>query len=365
MVTRNRVYVRICACVWVFGVLGDCSASGAPAAALRILEAPLIRFRGAQSASPQKPGDCDCNSPAHWDGDTFYVFNSAGHPWRSSGRDLFHLTSDYSKCEYNNQANGGRWIEATWHAADGTLYGWYHLEPNNVCSEFHPNSPHLTAPKIGAVKSKDNGANWQDLGIVLEYTPVRCDTTNFYFAGGNGDFSVMLDRNQEFLYFFISTYNPEVTEQGVAVARMRWSERDAPAGKLLKWYHGQWAEPGIGGHVSPVFPVKTDWHRTDVDAFWGPSIHWNTHLRCYVILLNRAKDSRWAQEGIYVSYNLDLGKPQQWSPPQKIMEPIGADRWYPQVVGTNGAQQETDKIAGQRARLFIRGESRWEIEFAR
>jgi hypothetical protein len=29
------------------------------------------------------------------------------------------------------------------------------------------------------------------------------------------------------------------------------------------------------------------------------------------------------------------------------------------------AKRETDKLAGRRARLFVRGESRWEIEFLR
>jgi hypothetical protein len=37
------------------------------------------------------PAETDCNSPAHWDGDTFYLFNSAGKPKRSSGPDVFHL----------------------------------------------------------------------------------------------------------------------------------------------------------------------------------------------------------------------------------------------------------------------------------
>ena len=35
---------------------------------------------------------------------------------------------------------------------------------------------------------------------------------------------------------------------------------------------------------------------------WGPSIHWNTYLERYVMLLNRAKDESFNNEGIYVSY---------------------------------------------------------------
>lgn len=80
----------------------------------------------------------------------------------------------------------------------------------------------MSGSKIGAVRSADNGATWRDLGIVLEARPgtLRCDTTNYYFAGGNGDFSIMLDARGEWLYFFISTYAGDISEQGVSVARM-------------------------------------------------------------------------------------------------------------------------------------------------
>ena len=333
---------------------------------VRLREASLVQFRGAGSASPDKPGDCDCNSPAHWDGDRLYLFNSAGHPWRSSGSDLLQLNQDYRRCEYDNQANGGRWIECTWKADNGVLYGWYHLEPRGVCAGGQTNSPkaHLTAPRIGAANSTDNGATWHDLGIVVESLPVlRCDTKNFYFAGGNGDFSVMLDGRKEFLYFFISTYAGEVAEQGVAVARMRWAERDQPVGRVWKWHNRRWGEPGLGGHVTPFMPARIDWLRADADASWGPSIHWNTHLRQYVMLLNRARDGDWTQEGIYVSFNRDPANPAGWSPPQKILDAPGRDRWYPQVIGLDGTRRETDKLAGRVARLFVRGQSRWEILF--
>lgn len=75
--------------------------------------APVVRFPGANRlAAP--PGETDCNSPLHWDGATLYLFNSAGHPWRSSGPDVFHLEQSYLQVEYNNVVNGGRWIECTW-----------------------------------------------------------------------------------------------------------------------------------------------------------------------------------------------------------------------------------------------------------
>jgi hypothetical protein len=329
-----------------------------PSVVLR--EAAPLQFRGANSAAPDKPGDCDCNSPAHWDGDTLYVFNSAGHPWRSGGPDLFHLTQSYVRCEYDNKVNGGRWIECTWKADDGTLYGWYHNEPAGLCPDTH-----LTAPKIGAVRSTDNGARWQDLGIVLEAPPgtLHCATTNHYFAGGNGDFCIAVDARRRFVFFFISTYTGSLAEQGVAVARMNYADRDQPVGKVWKWRDGAWSEPGVGGRVSAIFPARQDWHRPDVDAFWGPSVHWNQHLECFVMLLNRAVDRHWRQEGVYVSFNRDPGNPAGWTTPRKILDGLRPDEWYPGVMGLE--RGGTDKLAGRTARLFVRGLSRWEVRFLR
>ena len=337
------------------------TAQTAPAPALvQVRSAPLVRFRGANSPSPAQPGETDCNSPLHWDGERLFVFNSAGHPWRSSGRDVFTLTNSYLRCEYDVPANGGRWIECTWKAPRGPLYGWYHNEPGGLCP-----GTSLTAPKIGAVRSTDNGAHWEDLGIVLEArtNTLNCASKNHYFAGGNGDFSVIADQENRYLYLFISTYAGSVSEQGVGVARMRQNDLDSPRGKVWKWHAGDWNEPGLGGRVTPMFTARIDWHRADADALWGPSIHWNRYLRQYVLLLNRAKDGDWTQEGIYISFNLDLTRPDRWGAPRKILDGLRADDWYPQVVGLDTVAQETDKLAGHVARLFIRGASRWELVF--
>ena len=328
----------------------------APSAVLR--EVPLMQF----------PGTVDCNSPSHWDGDMLCLFNSAPDPYRSCGSDLFKLGAP-SQTHYDNKANGGRWIEATIKDDDGTLYGWYHKEPHPVCQA----SERLTAPRIGAVRSQDNGANWQDLGLVLEApsNSLYCDTQNYYFAGGNGDFSVIHDAKKEYVYFLIGTYHKDVIEQGISIARMRYPDRNNPVGKVWKWHKGKWDQPGIGGHVTPIFPVAIDWNRKDADTFWGPSIHWNSYLKMYVMLLNRAVDGNWKQEGIYLTFNRDIGNPQGWSAPTKILDrkeitavPTMGPGWYPQVVGIDKAGKETDKPAGKIARLFVHGKSRWEIVFS-
>ena len=97
------------------------------------------------------------------------------------------------------------------------------------------------------------------------------------------------------------------------------------------------------------------WHDADdkVDAFWGPSVHWNTAIEQYVMLLNRAKDENYAQEGIYVSFAPRLDDPSLWTAPQKI---LNGGKWYPQVVGSS-LGTGTDKLAGASARFFMSGRS--------
>ncbi len=322
-----------------------------------IRDAPEIKY----------PSQTDSNSPAHWDGDVLYLFNSAGHPFRSFGPDQFHLGKAQSvELDKNIPVAGGQWIEATWKESDGTLYAWYHNEPPDLCpGSKNQFSEALTAPRIGAMKSMDNGATWTELGFVLEAPEgtLDCSAKNGYFAGGNGDFSVMLDSQSQYLYFFFGTYAGDLAEQGVSIARMAWRDRDQPSGKVWKFHKGEWNEPGIGGHISPIFPAKINWREENADAFWGPSIHWNTHLQSYVILLNRTRyKPGWPQEGVYISYSTDLSNPNSWTEPERIIEGGG---WYPTILGVDTRARETDKLCGRQARLYMFGVSKREILFLR
>ncbi len=150
---------------------------------------------------------------------------------------------------FDSSAPLARWIEATWQDSDGTLYAWYHHEPSGVC----PNDT-LTAPQIGALRSTDNGPDFEDLGIVLTALPViNCDAQNGFFAGGNGDFSVMFDSGTGYFYFFFSTYAGDVTDQGVAVARMAYANRKRPRGHVFKYYRGV-ERARFGGPCYSNFP---------------------------------------------------------------------------------------------------------------
>ena len=294
-------------------------------------------------------------------------------PKRASGPDLFNLSNLIdSSIDNDNKFNRdrwGRWIEATYKDESGTLYGWYHHEPGDCCPQLKQsdteglilyNLSELTEPRIGALVSTDNGKTWTDLGYILlaPKGSVDCSTPNKFFAGGNGDFSVLPDAKKEYFYFFFGNYWGTLEQQGVAMARMKYEDRDAPAGKVFKWHQGGWKEPGKGGRVTAIFPALSSWNGPKPDVFWGPSIHWNTHLKCYVILMNRAHDSKWGQEGIYVTFNYDISDPAGWSKPQQIQK---GGKFYPQIIGTGA--DETDKLAGRKARFFVGGKSNSEILF--
>ena len=336
---------------------------------------PGVQF---QVAPEIQIGGVDSNSPAHWNGNTLYVFNSYGHPWQNSGPDIAHLGNRISTKLGDLNDKLYIWIEATWKdEGDGVLYGAYHYEPDAVCVSNN----HLpTMPKIGWIRSVDNGATWEDLGFIIEAKPcaVRCDTASPWDSGGTGDFVFYLDPAKEFFYFYGTSYDSRFEEQGVWAARMRYADRKNPSGKVMKWHKGAWSEPALWGHVTPVFPAQRDYHGKDGEMFWGPAIHWNTYLNTYVMLLNHAVDTKLTQDGIFISFNHDLGNPDGWSTPRMILDRkeiqkamVGAtvsptkleNGWYPEVIGTE--KGETDKVVGRTARFFLAGVSRKTITFMR
>ena len=330
------------------------------------------------------PGSVDSNSPLVWDLEDgvqrlFVLTSHSGQPSVSHGPAIERL-SGTTEISLLPHPGYGVWMEAVVSDEVDTWYGFYHNEwPATACGRDD-----RFVPRIGAAKSTDHGQSWQDLGIVLQATQstTACDSNNRYVIGGVGDLSVMIDHDKNYLYVFYSQYQRQREAQGVAVARMLWADRDRPAGRMAIWRDGTW--DGNAGRLmfspllpgaqrrrlewtypaaSPLVTTSQAWHDGDdkVDAFWGPAVHWNTALEQYVMLLNRAKDEDYAQEGIYVSFAPTLDDPTQWSAPQRI---LNGGKWYPQVVGS-AVGTGTDKLAGATARFFMSGRSDWMINFVK
>ena len=329
------------------------------------------------------PGGVDSNSPAIWSTEAgvsqlAVMTSTAGAPRVAIGSALNRLGAAQDVV-FDPHPGNGVWMEAVVADDDGTWYGYYHNEnPAVGCAR-----PDRAVARIGSARSEDRGRTWQDLGIVLEATTssIACDSPNRYVIGGVGDLSVMLNDAKTDLYIFFSQYQKDVTAQGVAVARLVWANRDRPIGRVTVWSNGVWMPSRINRMPSAdvfgntrafwrEYPVGTPiertmlaWHDRDgrVDAFWGPSVHWNESIQRYVMLLNRARDEAYSQAGIYVSFAPRLDDPDLWTTPQLVMT---GGRWYPQVIGlTQGSG--TDKMAGATARLFLGGRSDWVINFSR
>jgi hypothetical protein len=323
-----------------------------------LLPAPPVEFSG----------DVDSNSPSFWQffqgQNRLHVVTSWWTPSISRGGSVRRLGAPRA-VRFLNSSEGGKWMEAVLQHENGALYGYYHNEPLGLCGPGKK-----TAPRIGAARSLDSGLSWEDLGIILEVprTALDCNTPNEYFAGGVGDFTVILDEQQTDAYFFFTSYSGDASRQGVAVARMLWAQRDSPRGNVAVWDGEIWRYPSRNGsqirrmsEPRPIYPAAVSWHdrSESVDSFWGPSVHWNTFLNSYVMLLNRASDSAWTQEGSYIAFSPVLDDPTCWTKPLKI---IDGGPFYPQVMGLE-RDSGTDKLAGSRSRLFLRGRSEYFLVF--
>ena len=323
------------------------------------------------------PGEVDSNSPVVWSmlrGQRLVhiTTSTAGQPSVASGARITRVVGA-SPVEFSSHPGHGVWMEAIVADQQDTWYGYYHNEiPADICDR-----PDLVVPRIGAARSTDHGITWEDLGIILE-APAggeSCGTTNTYFAGGVGDFSAVLDSSATNLYIFFSQYSASSFAQGTAAARLPWSARDRPVGRIDVWVDGAWlpASSSLGETEgdprlvwrypsgTPLVVPERPWHDGDpvTDAFWGPSVHWNTALQRYVMLLNRTEDDTFAQEGIYVSFAPSLDDPTLWSVPERL---LAGGRWYPQVIGLE-LGEGTDKLAGGVARFFVGGRSTHLIRF--
>jgi hypothetical protein len=201
------------------------------AAAARQVPVQLPRTTLTPASTVTLPGVVDSNSPVMWeleDGERkLFVMTSAdGIPKLASGVSLDRLTAA-APVTMSPHPGHGVWMEAIVSDEVETWYGFYHNEwPAAQCGRND-----RMVSRIGAARSSNRGRTWEDLGPVIQATQgsIACSSTNRYIIGGVGDLSVMLDDRRQYLYLFYSQYQRQAETQGVAVARMRWADRDRPS----------------------------------------------------------------------------------------------------------------------------------------
>lgn len=331
--------------------------------AVEIVPAPRLTLHGPTRDGAVLPRT-DCNSPVLREDRGALAFVShyepRGQTWRRAAADPCDTTAPLERIGLRDDPAPqiGKWIESVWRepsARGGRLYGWYHAEEPAACPD--PKRK-LFVPHIGALVSEDDGASWQFLGELLRapQDQIDCSFDNGFVTGGYGDFSAVVEGDH--LYLHYSSYVARDDAQGVCVARYPLAERQCPAGVQL-WRDGQWCQAPAHVLPQPLLPTRRSWRHAEPDSFWGPALHFNRGLGCWVMLLNHVQGGRYIhQEGIWVAFNHSLADPAGWSAPRRIVK---NGFWYPQVVGLDA--HDGDTRADLVARFFIAGVSEWEIRF--
>jgi hypothetical protein len=234
------------------------------------------------------------------------------------------------------------------------------------------------------MKSVNGGYSWDNRGIFIEDLQPRMilkpHNTSNTFAGGVGDPSAVA--SGDYLYLFYgeygypgvydsASYDPEKEWSGqcISVARIKLTDLDNPVGKARRW-DGQGFNAMLDGVGAPVASLQIPMEEgggpssaPDKQFHWGPSVSWNTYLKCWVMMMGKVESSSWKGSSIYISYNFnkELGEgdnSQQWTKPQQVLDRPGHILWYPSLQPMNTEEDIANKHTcvklGKRARLFFK-----------
>ncbi len=182
---------------------------------------------------------------------------------------------------------------------------WY----TTVHVEFNYSDGNVHERHIRYATSADKGATW-----TLGDTIISGDTPEFasehpgrYESFGNADQKMYVDEASGYFYvYYMKSWIDKETNymwKTWQVARSPISEGMKP-GTWQKWYKGEWSEPGIGGHDSPLFSPPCT----------GVLVFYSTYLERYVAI-GMQKDGN---DG-FISTCTDLNI-QNWETPQKFMD---------------------------------------------
>ncbi len=387
----------------------------------------------------------DCNMATVWVKDTFRIFPGKygedplwgeAHELKYASGATVDQTFGRRPDEFTEPAmpsnvppgedglHGAVWFETIYKdpgdKSEKTLYALYHNEnypstlPYNTITGkgyIDVNWPQgLLGPetktavcRIGIMKSIDGGLSWNNKGIILEDLMPRMilkpHNTGINFAGGVGDPSAVA--YEDYLYIFYgeygfpgqynaTSYDPkyEWSGQCISMARISLADLDNPVGKAKRW-GGSAFDVSWDGTGTPIKSIQIPLDQGGGPAsspsakyFWGPSVSWNTYLKCWVMLMAKAEGPSWKGSSIYISFNknADLGasnNSQDWSEPKLLLDKPGHTIWYPSLQPfANDKDKESDYtsvLLGKKARLFYKDQfddqspylSEYSLEFGK
>ncbi len=383
----------------------------------------------------------DCNMAEAWIGDTFRIFPGkyGEDPLWGNARDLKFSDGRHADEAFSNPASaftepkmpsnapigtpglhGAVWFETVYQdtkdASGRTLYAIYHNENYPATLPYDgatgegyidrhwpqgltgPASPAAVC-RIGVMKSTDGGRHWENKGLFIEDKQPRMilkpHNTSNTFAGGVGDPSAVA--SGDYLYLFYGEYGypggydslaydraKEWSGQCISVARIRLSDLDDPLGKARRWDGKDFTVPwdSIGKPIASLqIPMSEGGGSASSPTggfHWGPSVSWNTHLNCWVMLMAKVTGPSWQGSSLYISFNphADLrqeGHSQNWTKPELLVDKPGHIMWYPSLQPMNTPEDVANKHTclrlGKQARLFFKYSdlgkyvSEYKIEF--
>lgn len=412
--------LKTCSLLWLAILFLPCNSMEAQ------VENALPRFKLIQTDTFHFNNFVDCNMAAVWIRDTFRIFSGkyGEDPVWGEARELKfasgrHADETFSQPQSayrppylppnaplgKSGIHGAIWFETLYQSVDDTngktLYALYHNENypstlpyNDATGEGYidKNWPQgltdrvtpAAVCRIGIMKSTDGGYSWTDQGILLEDKQARLilkpHNTQRTFAGGVGDPSAVAIGDSLYIFFgaysYPENYSPETFTDSVAwsgqcisVARIALKDLDKPTGKAFRWdgsgFNAAWDQSGkpVASLMIPLGEGGGPASSSDGGYHWGPSVSWNTHLNCWVMLMGKVTGPQWIGSSLYISFNKyrDIGNSnfsQQWSKPQLLVDKPGHILWYPSLQPMNTPEDIQGKNTclrlGKRARLFYK-----------
>lgn len=229
--------------------------------------------------------------------------------------------------------NGGAWLMSVFPAAAGNCIGFYHAEDHEW--KLGRSATGIAWKSIALCVSHDGGVSWEKKGRILTSAARKPEEPKW---GGCGDHCVVRDPASRRWFCFFQ-------EHFICMAAS--DDPQASPGTWKKWFEGGFAEPGLGGRVSPIAALKTH-------PGGNPSVHYNTRLGCWFMVWHT-----WSGNLVYSS-SRDLV---QWEHPAELLKCAPNEKaWYPTIVG------ESDTLAGESAELYYAfwpDKARWERQFLR
>ena len=232
----------------------------------------------------------------------------------------------------NDFDNGGAWLMSVFRQSGNNLIGFYHGEDHNWPGYTNPGN--IAWKSIAYCSSTDNGITWTKGGQIITSPTAKPASPTW---GGSGDACVVYDAKNA--RWVVSTKRTGFIPPSPPMRyRFREPGRNTTTGRTR---NRGWAD------CKPRCPGSQNYSGAN------PSVHFNTHLKKWVMVWHR-----WNDSGLWLSISDNL---LNWQTPINIVSASSPERkWYPTIIG------RTDVLASEYANLYYAywpDRANWQRQF--